>query len=249
VKRIAFLALCFGAATLHAHDFWIEPSSFHPAPGATVAVRLRNGENLDGNPVGRSSKWIERFALRQNGRDTEIAGIEGSDPAGWLTAGKPPAVIVYRSRPSRVELPAARFEPYLREHGLERVIELRAKQGTSSQPGRERFSRCAKSLLGGTVAEATGLKYEIVAEELTATNVRGRVLFDGQPLAGALVVAQSRRNPTATRSARSDAKGAFSLPLDQKGMWLIKSVHMIPAPPRSDADWESFWASLTFEMQ
>jgi hypothetical protein len=29
-------------------------------------------------------------------------------------------------------------------------------------------------------------------------------------------------------------------------MWLIKAVHMIPAPPGSNADWTSFWASLTF---
>jgi hypothetical protein len=29
-------------------------------------------------------------------------------------------------------------------------------------------------------------------------------------------------------------------------MWLIKSVHMIPAPAGSGAEWASFWASLTF---
>jgi hypothetical protein len=28
-------------------------------------------------------------------------------------------------------------------------------------------------------------------------------------------------------------------------MWLVKSVHMIPG---AKADWESYWASLTFEL-
>jgi len=31
-------------------------------------------------------------------------------------------------------------------------------------------------------------------------------------------------------------------------MWMIKAVHMIPAPAGIDADWSSFWASLTFEI-
>jgi hypothetical protein len=32
-------------------------------------------------------------------------------------------------------------------------------------------------------------------------------------------------------------------------MWLIKAVHMIPAPAGSKAEWASFWASLTFELR
>jgi len=32
------------------------------------------------------------------------------------------------------------------------------------------------------------------------------------------------------------------------GMWLIKAVHMIPAPAGTSAEWASFWASLTFEL-
>jgi len=31
-------------------------------------------------------------------------------------------------------------------------------------------------------------------------------------------------------------------------VWLVKAVHMIPLPKDGDADWESFWASLTFEL-
>jgi uncharacterized GH25 family protein len=249
VRRIAFcVALLVFAATLRAHDFWIEPSTFVPVAGATVAVRLRSGENLEGRPAVRASKWIERFVVRQDGRDQPIDGIEGSDPAGWLIAsGTTPAVIAYRSRPTMITLAAARFTTYLREHGLERIIELRAKRGDTTKPGRELFSRCAKAQLRGVVREPVGLRYEIVAEAQSATAFRGRVLFEGKPLAGALVVAQSKRNLAAPLSVRSDANGAFSFTLDQRGLWLIKSVHMVEAPAKSGADWESLWASLTFE--
>jgi hypothetical protein len=32
------------------------------------------------------------------------------------------------------------------------------------------------------------------------------------------------------------------------GVWLVKAVHMIPAKPGTNADWESYWASLTFDL-
>jgi hypothetical protein len=32
-------------------------------------------------------------------------------------------------------------------------------------------------------------------------------------------------------------------------MWLIKAVHMVPAPAGTNAEFMSFWASLTFEAE
>lgn len=48
-------------------------------------------------------------------------------------------------------------------------------------------------------------------------------------------------------SARSDRDGRVRLRLKPGGMWLVKAVHMVPAPAGSGADWASYWASLTFE--
>jgi hypothetical protein len=31
-------------------------------------------------------------------------------------------------------------------------------------------------------------------------------------------------------------------------MWMIKAVHMVPAAAGTNADWASYWASLTFEV-
>ena len=46
--------------------------------------------------------------------------------------------------------------------------------------------------------------------------------------------------------ARTDRNGRVTFALDS-GVWMIKAVHMVPAPPASGADWESFWSSLTFK--
>jgi uncharacterized GH25 family protein len=75
-----------------------------------------------------------------------------------------------------------------------------------------------------------------------------RLLFQGKPLAGALVVAIPRDGPEAKVAARSDARGRVRLRLPRGGDWLVKAVHMVPAPRETGADWESFWASLTFRL-
>jgi uncharacterized GH25 family protein len=78
--------------------------------------------------------------------------------------------------------------------------------------------------------------------------VRVRVLHEGKPLAGALVKAIALEDPDHTLSARSGKDGGVALLLARKGVWLIKTVHMVPAPKETGADWESLWASLTFEI-
>jgi uncharacterized GH25 family protein len=63
-----------------------------------------------------------------------------------------------------------------------------------------------------------------------------------------LVVAINKEDPSAKMTARTDANGRVRLNLPRSGMWMIKAVHMVSAPPDSGADWESIWASLTFEL-
>lgn len=252
-----------------AHDFWIEPSTFRPLPGATVTVGLRAGQNFVGDPVPRSARAIGQFVVRQGGGDEAIVGSENIDPAGFFRAdGQSTAVIAYRSLPTYIELPADKLEEYLRLEGLERIIELRSARGASAKPGRERFSRYAKALLTGERTSAAaiqpiGFTYEIVPDEDPTVGLslfRGHVLHGGKPLAGALVVAMPHSDPSVRLAMRSDANGAFAFTLPQSGVWLIKSVHMVAAAPFSDvdgiglwgslfsiADWASLWASLTFE--
>ena len=73
-----------------------------------------------------------------------------------------------------------------------------------------------------------------------------RLTFQGEALAGALVVAMNSRNPADKQSARSDAQGRVRFALRSGGLWLVKAVHMERAAVESDADWRSYWASLTF---
>jgi hypothetical protein len=253
------LVLC--ATPLAAHDLWIAPTAFAPDPGSVVGVRLLVGQNFLGDPVPRDPELIDQFvSVDATGRKA-VVGRDGADPAGLLRIAAPGLTIIgYQSHASQVVLPAEKFNQYLDEEGLDAVAALRARRRQTNASARERFSRCVKSLLlsgapgPGQGDRALGFRLELIAERNPYALGSGqglpvRLLYDGRPLPGALVVAMNRRHPAAKLTARTDRDGRVHLPLQQAGMWLVKAVHMVAAAPGQGAEWESFWASLTFELK
>ena len=83
----------------------------------------------------------------------------------------------------------------------------------------------------------------------TGQDLPVRLTYENRPLTGALVVAMNRLNPSEKLAARTDNDGRVRFRLRPGGMWLVKAVHMVPAPAGSNAEWASFWASLTFELR
>ena len=174
-----------------------------------------------------------------------VAGRDGADPAGTIKVDRPGLVVVgYRSRHSVVDLKPEAFDAYLAEEGLDRVAAVRATRKPPDGVVRELFSRCAKTLLlAGSKGAAghdrlLGFTLELVPEKNPYNMQAGstlplRLLYEGRPL---------------KVRARATQDGRVSLRLAREGVWLIKAVHMIPAAAASGAQWESLWASLTFEL-
>lgn len=249
------------ALPLAAHDMWIEPSSFRPPAGSTLEVELRLGDDpAAAERVARNPRRIVRFVVAQGDAIRDVPGFAGRTPAGLLRLeGAGLFVLGFQSHPSAIELAAAPFEAHLAEEGLERVIALRRQRGASGEGGRERFSRHLKSLVAVGPPRpqdgdrALGLPLELIAEDNPYLLAPGaplslRLLFAGEGVAGVLVEAVRPADPAKRLAARTDAEGRVSFPLERAGPWLVTAVHMVEAPEGSGADWESFWASLTFEL-
>ncbi len=252
--RLAPLFL-LAASTLSAHDFWIQPSAHRVAPGSLIRIRLMVGEGHKGEALTRNPERFARFASLGPAGDLPLIGMDGADPAGFLRPAAPGLqVIYYAGKPSKVELGAAKFEAYLREEGLESIHDLRMALGETAQPGRERFIRCAKSLVqvGGAregYDRVLGLKLELVPEADPfegAGELPLRLLHEGRPQGGVLVVAVPEGGGAPVK-ARTDAEGRVRLDLPATGRWMVKAVHMRRLEGQPDADWESLWASLSFE--
>jgi len=221
---------------------WIEPATFTPQPGQVVAIRLRVGQELIGDPIPYSTELAKQFTTTSG----KLVPREGGDPAGLLRTEQPGiTTIAYFSNPSSVEQTPEKFDRYLKDEGLDKI-----KPTYNGKPVRELFTRCAKAMLGVTSLDVTpsakplGLPLELIVE----SNGTYRLLWQNRPLAGALVVAMNKKDPEQKVTARTTADGRVKLSLSQPGMWMIKAVHMIPATPAENADFHSYWASLTFEI-
>lgn len=259
VLTVVAVAVC--GARLHAHDMWIEPATFAPDAGQVVGVRLKVGQDLMGDPLPRDPRLINEFVVQDPAGRQPLVGRDGSDPAGFFRiAAQGLLIIGYRSNPSAIEQTADKFNQYLKEEGLDAIAALRARKNLTGAKARELFSRCAKSLVvSGSPSpaqgdRALGFTLELVTEQNPYALNAGqelpvRLLYEGRPLAGALVVAMNRLHPSEKLTARSDEAGRVRFRLQKSGMWLIKAVHMVEAPAGADADWVSYWASITFELK
>jgi hypothetical protein len=249
-----------------AHEFWILPSTYRPAVGATLDVGLRVGHGRTSRAVRRNEDDIAQFILQGGDVIVPVAGAAGADPAGRVAV---PAAgcwwLGYRSALAFSSLEPERFEAYLRQKGLESVLDERAARGEEGRYGVEMYSRCAKALVasgrcGDTAADDARVRRPLgfTLELVPALNpdrlrpgdaLAVRLLFRRRPLAGALVEAWPVRDPTRAVRRRTDAQGRVRIPLEDAGTWLVSAVHMTRGDGPARAQWESWWASLSFALQ
>jgi uncharacterized GH25 family protein len=263
LQLLLALLLALAARSAVAHEFWMMPSAFHAQPASTASFSLFVGENFQGEQVGihtnlvsmlRQSTLTSQNDLRARVPVTAV----GTLPITFTHAGT--TLIALDTHPTTIELPPEKFNDYLKQEGLEHVMRLRNQAGTAGAPGRERYRRSIKSLIlvgsapDATFARRTGQRLEIVP--LTdpyrlrpGGPISLEVHFEGRPLANALVKFWNRRaNGLIVLEQRTDAQGRANFLADRPGIWMASVVHMIPAPDKAEADWDSFWGNLTFAV-
>ena len=183
-------------------------------------------------------------------------------------------MIAFESSFRAIELPADEFDAYLREEGLDEPLRVRRlARDDGRDPGRELYRRCAKAWIAGRdsarasarASAPIGLPLEIVPA--CAPGARDalpvRVLWNGAPAVNVLVKAwrsplddsgppldpEARDSTGVAWSGRPNAEGMVVIPTMEDGEWLVSAVRMEPSRDPDVAEWESTWASLTFERR
>ena len=248
------------AAPALAHEFWIEPANFRPPAGKPLDVNLLVGQEFRGDSMLYLPESFERFVTVTARGKQDVSGQPGDDPAARLTPADPGLLLVaYQSRRYSLDMDAITFEKYLEKEGLNAIRTLRAQRKGQDKPVHEVYSRFAKSLLavdgrddGLDASQPIGLRLEIVPQTRISQlkpgqNLEVQLLYENRPLANALLVAFSKKKLKTQLTQRTDAQGRARFVLPHADIWMLSAVHMIPAPADAKADWESFWASLSFE--
>lgn len=253
--------LLVSATLAAAHDMFLKPTRFFAPENAEVRVRVLNGTfTKSENSIARN-RLADASVMTPRGRiplDTAEWGVTGDTSTFHIHArGAGTYVIGASTKPNRIDLSADDFNLYLQEDGIPDVLEARRKDGELGKPARERYHKHVKALVQiGTArsehfATVMGYPAELVPIENPYTLRRGatlrvRTLVDGKPASNQYVLFGGEG--IEQKSTRSDAQGVASIPLAQNGIWYIKFINMARVA-RDSVDYESKWATLTFEVR
>lgn len=250
------------ALFVDAHDFWLTAT---PQPGEsawpTITVAGHLGEHFPEADAHTAPASVASWRVIGPAGDHDVrpafaqAGLalatEVALPPGHTYLG------VMAIHPMTTQMRADEFIDYLEEEGLHHVIWERGLAGLAASPALERYTRFAKVIIGDGGSDTAhllrpaGQHAELVPLRNPATLETGgllavQFLVAGKPVAGAQVSALSNG---VRLDVRTDSEGIAGFTLPRGGAWLIRTVHMEHAAiPGSDIEWESYWASLAFEV-
>jgi uncharacterized GH25 family protein len=268
MKRAAAFALAVAwIGSAHAHDFWIQPAQYWAPPDASIPVTLQVGHGLEQQRSQIRQKRIARFAMvTPDGAaidalaDLHLGGSAEDGRLQFQAAGTYVVALETDNR-GRSALSAERFNEYVRTEGLTGALEQRERTDRMKAGASESYRRVTKALVQiGTVEALSqshvtaplGLPLEIVPERSPyaaprANDLPVRVIFEGQPLAGALIkLTQLEHDGAPLEVQRTDSSGRASFRLPQRGTWLLNVVWTKPVASASEVDFETTFSSLSF---
>lgn len=258
-------------ATAGAHDFWLIPNAFVVAPGGTLEVR---GQTSSHFPTSEGAVAPDRVA------DARVIDASGATPLRNLSVAEQSLlirqpvrtpgqkIVAVTTKPRSVRESAEGFRHYLVVEGAPEALERYQREGKLPTDSiTRRYAKYAKTFVevgrGGArvYQQAVGHPIEFVPLSDPAALRAGdtlavRLIYRGQPLAGAKVHASgvpadlgltaAAAEQALEVSVQTDARGVARIPVGRDGLWNARAIHIVPAAPGTGADWDTHWVSMVF---
>lgn len=275
MKRNALLTvvlLIAAAGSLLAHDMFLKLETFFLAENTPVAIQLVNGTfDKSENPITRD-RMADVSVVRGDGYVTKPSEAAWHDHprSSWLefeTGAAGTYVAGVSTNPTVFELSGEDFDSYLEHDGVVDVLEKRKAEGTFGQSAVERYSKHVKAIVqvGEARTDAYGSALGYPVEFIPLQNpyevgvgdtFQVQFLKYGEPVANQIIYASHEAyhghaeggGHIEAVSTRTNGEGIASFRVSAEGKWYIRTINMIE-PGDDEADYESNWATLTFEIQ
>ena len=260
------MAMVLTALSVFAHDLFLKPASYFVKVNEKITISIMNGtiKKSEGAvafarltdvsviaPSGKRSNPVEAdFTKNETTAFLNLMATEaGTHVIGLSTAWRENA------------LAAKEFNEYLPAEGIPDILENRKRDGELDKDARYRYSKYVKTIIQAgdkaTDSYKTVLGYaaEMVPQQNPYKLKQGATLDilclkDGKPLAGQPVTTGSESGGkfAAETTLRTDDKGMIKVKLTNAGKWYAKFINMVKVSDPK-VDYESKWATLTFEIR
>ena len=260
IPLLILLVLC------SSHELFLKTDSYFLGERDTVELYLFNGTIDKSENVITRDRIVDAMIVGPNFEHKPgEADYYDKDETTYLrfTTGNSGTYVAGISTLARnIELTAEEFKEYLEHEGLDRVVNERAGKGLSGKDVVEKYSKHVKALLQvgknrsedyfvelGYPIELIPLQnpYELSVGDL----IEFQLLFKGEPLANAVVhfgTAGEGSNASNANASITDDDGEFTFEISKPGQWYVGTIHMEESP-EAGLDYESNWATITFEVR
>lgn len=268
MKRISitfFLFILF--FTLSSHELFLKSDSYFLEKNNQSELFLFNGTFDQSENVITRDRIINSqiigpdFNFKPTSND-----FYDKDKATYLRfkTGDPGTYVVGISTKSKaIKLSSEEFTEYLEHEGLNKIILERKNKGITNKSANEKYAKHVKAIVqvdkNRTENFSTELNYPIEFIPLKnpyklsiGDEMSFKLLYLGKPLGNQTVHISSRINKDAKEgketALRTDENGEVSFTISNEGHWYIATIHMFESI-EEEFDYESNWATLTFEVK
>jgi uncharacterized GH25 family protein len=261
VKKFSLsVAVILVAGIVQAHEFWLQPKKYRYQLGDEVKVDFMVGESFTGELWDLSKHKVEKIELHRSSGLKDLANDVKSTKGNNLSVKcdlEGTYVLTMQSNAAYIETQGNEFNDYLKEDGLDYILNERKKLNQLEKPSTEFYTRYAKLMIqvgerkDETFKKKIGLRYEIVPDQNPYNLKAGdylscKIFFEGKPVPHTLVKVWSKiKNTTFLQNIYTEKDGTVRFPISTNGEWMVSSVKMIKSE-KEGAEYQSLWASLVF---
>jgi uncharacterized GH25 family protein len=248
---------------LQSHEFWLEPLQFKIKSGEQLAVSFLVGEKFTGQSWDVAKNGVADIQLFEKEGTKDFRALVPKSRGAKLrvtlaTAGT--KILAMKSNAAFIELSAEQFNEYLNEDGLEEIFEWRVKNKQDKLGAKEFYTRYSKLIvqvddrMDDTWRKELGHRLEIIPDQNPGSMKSGdymgcKILYEGKAVPHILVKVWGHvGNKIFLQNIYSENDGTIKFPISARGPWLVSTVKMEKSKS-PEADWESSWATLVFNIE
>jgi hypothetical protein len=260
MKKIAIVILLLFFSPLCAHDLYLSPEP----PILKKPEKIQLSMFLLKDHVQWLSVDTVSFKMFGPEGESEIQDPpKDSDNATAAFSKEGTHVIGWECFPIYIKLDPVTFRQYIVLDGYGDVLKARKEAGQDNAIARERYTRFVKTFIQVGAPRTDhynkvfGYKIEIIPLSnpyslKIGSRLDVKVLFNGLPLPGQKIMATydsySEDPNQYAQTSRTNDEGIASFQMTTAGFWLIRCSHMIALHGDPYANWESFWANISFAV-
>ena len=260
-----FVTLLLVVVMAQAHDLFLKLDSYFLQPNAKATVQVLNGTfTASDGAVARDRVALNLIGPNLSASSGESVGWRAEEKMSVMEfhTGAPGTYVIGISTKTRQNTrTGAEFNKFLEEDGMPDILVARKRDNELDKGATQRYSKFVRAVfqVGNTRSDdykrSLNHPIELIPQKNPYSLKAGDTipvlcLLNGKPLANQFVTAgwETNDGKIQTLNARADAAGVARFKLSSAGKWFVKTIHMEKVS-EPGLDYESKWATLTFEIK